>query len=171
MKLPKNLIFPAQQLPLERDGVQPYPSKSSSWGSVACLRSPFYCPSLSLGLSSPLVEVFVLSDKHWAKPYVSWVALCNIGGWVTSYSSTCESFPLWPHLKGGCWITLHFISDWHWMPKIYFQCRHRFYSAEGIIFPEISRSTWACQCQFLLYKQLRDPKAEFTVLFPCKCQM
>lgn len=59
MKLPKNLIFPAQQLPLERDGVQPYPSKSSSWGSVACLRSPFYCPSLSLGLSSPLVEVFV----------------------------------------------------------------------------------------------------------------
>lgn len=69
-------------------------------------------------------------------------------------------------------IELHFISDWHWVLKIYCQCRHKFYSAEGIlILPEISRSTWACQCQFLLYKQLLDPKAEFTVLFPCKCQM
>lgn len=31
------------------------------------------------------------------------------------------SFPFWPVLKGRDWITLHFISDWYWMLKIYCQ--------------------------------------------------
>ena len=105
----------------ERDSVQPSISKSSPWGNAACHRSPFYCPSLSLGLSFLLMEGSVLSDKHWAEPYVSRVALCKKGGWVSIYSSTCEIFRFWPDLKGWDWITLHFISDCHWMLKIYCQ--------------------------------------------------
>lgn len=184
MKPWKNLILPARQLSQERDGVQPSTSSGSPQGNTACHRARFYhflpLQSVPRTFFPHLWKGFVLSDKHWAEPYVSWVALCNKGGWVSIYCSTCESFPFWPDLKRWDWITLHLISDWHWMLKIYCSCRHRFvvfffffsFSAEGIlIFPEFSRSTWACQCQFLLYKQLLDPKADFTVLFPCKCHM
>lgn len=166
MKLWKKHLL-CQQLSQEQDGVQPSTSLCSPWGNATC-RGSLSVPRTFLPHSW---KGFVLSDKHWAEPYVSLVALCNKGGRVSIYCSTYENFLFWPDLRGR--IELHRVSFLIDIGRLKFAANvdTDFFSADGIlVFLEISRSTWACQCQFLLYKQLLDPKADLRVLFPCKCQ-